>query len=382
MPTLVLIVVAMARGVPRQRSGGAPSKRNQWAAAIPVLVLALALTAFATAATRRTLQSPSSLTASSRVPWTLPVFSWMRVPGADHYDFAIAADQKFESPVFGSAGHFSTRNTRAVVTRIPPNGTYYWRVRAVSASGAVSGRSGAKKVVKNWSQAPALLTPADGQELDYPFSATKPLFFSWRPVPGAVSYLVMIGRDPRMTTIAVKVQTPATRLAPPSALAVGTYYWRVVPLDAEGNAGAPAPANDGNGRLQGRVFRWVWNDQLPQNLSATDVVKDAVDVPQKIFGDQSDAARQVQRPALLLVARPGRCSLRARDQLLRGFRHGLTRLLLEPDDRDRIHAAPVARQQPLLLARARLRRERQPRPLGLPVAGGPGASRIAAWPAL
>ena len=66
----------------------------------------------------------------------LPAFAWSPVPGADGYEFQLAADQNFNSPVLGRGeGSFTTKNTRATLTKTVPNGTYWWRVRPVDPNG-------------------------------------------------------------------------------------------------------------------------------------------------------------------------------------------------------------------------------------------------------
>jgi hypothetical protein len=69
----------------------------------------------------------------------LPAFAWSPVAGAARYEFQFAADAGFNAPVLGKGeDQFFTRNSRATLKKTIPNGTYYWRVRAVSADGSVS----------------------------------------------------------------------------------------------------------------------------------------------------------------------------------------------------------------------------------------------------
>src|SRR5919198_52391 len=85
--------------------------------------------------------------------WMLPTFAWSAVRRADHYEFQLAADSRFNSPVLGSDGSFSTRTTRATFRKAPPNGRYWYRVRAVTKKGQVSGWA-TSSVRKNWHVAP------------------------------------------------------------------------------------------------------------------------------------------------------------------------------------------------------------------------------------
>ncbi len=63
----------------------------------------------------------------------LPPFVWRAARGAESYEFQIAADRGFNSNIPGIRNtRFDTTNTRATVTTAVPNGTYWWRVRAVT----------------------------------------------------------------------------------------------------------------------------------------------------------------------------------------------------------------------------------------------------------
>src|SRR5436309_15385683 len=70
--------------------------------------------------------------------WRLPTFAWTPVRHTAHYEFQLAADAQFNAPVLGGDGSFTTRNTRATIRKAPPDGRYWWRVRAVTKKGQVS----------------------------------------------------------------------------------------------------------------------------------------------------------------------------------------------------------------------------------------------------
>jgi hypothetical protein len=179
----------------------------------------------------------------------LPAFSWAAVAGADRYEFQLAADSGMNSPVLGRGeDQFATRNTRATLKKTIPNGTYFWRVRALEKTGTPSAWTAPRAIVKAWTAAPALQSPAQGAIMVHP---THPLVLRWSSVPRAAKYIVSIGTDPSLGTIVnPKVETSGTVYAPRSTLLPpGTYYWNVTPIDAQGHRGAPSPVQS---------FMWTW----------------------------------------------------------------------------------------------------------------------------
>jgi Carboxypeptidase regulatory-like domain len=182
----------------------------------------------------------------------LPAFAWNPVPGAQSYEFQLAADRNFNAPVLGRGeGTFSTKNTRATVKKTLPNGTYWWRVRAANQAGAVSAWMTPRSLRKNWTAAPATVSPAPGFPFAFPAS---PIRLNWSPVPYAASYLFSLASDPALANIVEgsgkPVETWATNYVPEfNLLPQGTYYWGVTPLDSQGNRGAPSPVSS---------FTWSW----------------------------------------------------------------------------------------------------------------------------
>jgi hypothetical protein len=184
----------------------------------------------------------------------IPPFAWNEVPRADRYEFQIAADAGFNSPVLGrGTDHFFTRNTRATLKKTVPNGRYFWRIRAVTKSGGVSPWSEGRAFRKAWTAATTPQAPTGGVGLSYPAS---PLKLTWSPVPGAAHYLVSIANDPLLGSLVGEgsgasgpVETAATTFTRATALAPGTYYWGVTPVDAQGNKGTPSSVAS---------FTWIW----------------------------------------------------------------------------------------------------------------------------
>jgi protein-S-isoprenylcysteine O-methyltransferase Ste14 len=177
----------------------------------------------------------------------VPAFAWNPVRGADRYEFQIAADAGFNGAVLGPGqDRFFTRNTRATLKKSLPNGVYWWRVRAAGAGGAVSPWSRGRSLHRAWTAAAALEAPANGAVISYPL---VPLKLNWSAVLGAASYVVSIGTDPLLGSLVNSTETQATSFTRGGALAGGTYYWSITPVDAQGNKGAPSEV---------RSFVWFW----------------------------------------------------------------------------------------------------------------------------
>jgi len=182
----------------------------------------------------------------------IPPFAWSPVPGADQYQFQVAADQNFNSPVLGQGeGNFVTKNTRATLKKTLPNGRYWWRVRATTKKGDASPWSNPRSFIKAWTAVPSSQTPAPGYPFTFPLA---PIGLGWAPVPYAASYMFSLASDPAIANVVINngqpLQTWATNYSPDfNLLPSGTYYWNVVPLDSEGNRGTPSPVSS---------FSWSW----------------------------------------------------------------------------------------------------------------------------
>jgi hypothetical protein len=202
----------------------------------------------------------------------LPAFAWNAVAGAEEYEFEIAADSGFNSPVLGGGkDDFRTKNLRATLQQTVPNGTYWWRVRAIGRNGGASAWSRGRSFTKRWGTSTVLQSPDSGATIVYP---STPLQLSWAPVAGARTYLVSIASDPGLGSLVTvngsgkPVETSATTLTPAAALAPGTYYWGVTPVDAEGNRGAPSPS---------RSFVWAWPSTTTLHLEDLNPAPEAFD---------------------------------------------------------------------------------------------------------
>jgi hypothetical protein len=227
---------------------------------IVVAALAIALLAVSPAGSAPGTPVPV-LPASGTVVDALPTFGWNPVTGAARYEFELAGDPGFNSPL---ATIFS-RNTRATVKEAVPNGTYYWHVRAVDSVGGVSAWSETRFVVKSWTAAPTPTSPANGAALAYP---TQPLTLKWTAVSRASKYLVWIATDDQLSNLIIgnpEEDTQAIEYTPDGVLAPGTYYWAVTPVDARGNRGTRSP---------------VWSFTRTWNSATTPVLTDLASDPE------------------------------------------------------------------------------------------------------
>jgi hypothetical protein len=227
-----------------------------FAATFVVLLLVSAAAQAHLAAPR--LRSPSNRSTVQ----ALPAFKWRSVRRAAKYEFEFSANRNFSSGVSGfGVGPIGVDTTAITNVETIPNGTYYWRVRAVSAKDVPGRWSAMRRLTKRWSTAPKLLSPID-TTVNWP---ATPLLLRWTAVPHAVNYAVEIATSPALSNLVygpTRVQGPD--YAFPSVLAPGTYYWAVQPVDAAGHLGV---------RSAVRSFTWAW----PSNttLTESDVSPDA-----------------------------------------------------------------------------------------------------------
>ena len=125
-----------------------------------------------------------------------PLFSWTAVPGAASYDVEVNSSHDW------APGSKICCTDRTVGTSLAPikaltNNVYYWRVRAIDASGNAGGWNEGPSFQKDFDPAvpsiPNLRIRDNSGELGlHPASATP--IIAWDPVPGASSYTVQIAR--------------------------------------------------------------------------------------------------------------------------------------------------------------------------------------------
>jgi hypothetical protein len=186
-----------------------------------------------------------------------PIFRWQKVRRAAKYEFQLSADSGFRSIVTG--GTVDTYNNAYTLDDSLPDGTYYWRVRAVSAKDDAGRWSPGRSLTKRWSTRPTLLSPTDEKVINYP---SDPFLLRWEPVPHAVKYVVTVAADPALATQVLgsvnnPVETVGTALSPPGSLEPGQYWWAVTPVNAVGHRGARSAIG---------TFNWRWPSTTALNV--------------------------------------------------------------------------------------------------------------------
>jgi protein-S-isoprenylcysteine O-methyltransferase Ste14 len=210
----------------------------------------------------------------------VPFFSWGPVAGAAQYEFQISASSGMNAPVLGPGqDRFFTKNTHATLRKSLPDRTYWWRVRATTAKGAVSPWTAPRAFAKTLSP-PRPQSPVGGAAVSYPGT---PLKLAWSPVDRAAKYLVTIAADPNLGSVigGKPVETYASAFTRAGALAPGTYYWGVTPVDAQGNPGVPSAV---------AAFVWVWPSTTTLRVDDLVAAPEAFD-PQFSWDPVAGAAR-------------------------------------------------------------------------------------------
>ena len=164
------------------------------------------------------------------------VLNWTPVAGAATYNLQVSTDANFNTTVANVTKITGTRYSPPITLN---NDQYYWRVRAVDASGNTVDWSQAPiwHFKRNWPDQPTLQYPQNNSTVGDPF------YFQWSAVPHASEYLVQVSPNSTFTSGVVGCKTTGTTLTPAQLYpghgntlpcmptAAATYYWRVEALD-------------------------------------------------------------------------------------------------------------------------------------------------------
>ena len=148
-----------------------------------------------------------------------PTFTWQGVDGATSHRVQVDDDPAFGSPEINEV----VMGTDYTVTPAQElaDGQYHWRVQGL-APVQVGPWSAARSFSVGPPAAPALQSPADEATIG---DLTPE--FSWSSIPGSFEYRLRVGRDPAFSSVVLDINVPSTSHTPATAMATGTYWWRV-----------------------------------------------------------------------------------------------------------------------------------------------------------
>ncbi len=168
--------------------------------------------------------------------YSLPQFSWTAADdngsGVDYYEIQVSTSPDFSVIVISD----STTETFYNASTPLPDGTYYWRVRAVDSVGNIGAWSDGYTFTIDTTppSPPQLLSPSNGEYL----SSSPQLMWneSTDMYAGVDHYEIQVSTTSDFSNIVVEDSTLSTSYTLPQ-LADGTYYWRVRAVDSVGNIG-------------------------------------------------------------------------------------------------------------------------------------------------
>ncbi|MCE1164429.1 MAG: hypothetical protein LWX07_03390, partial [Bacteroidetes bacterium] len=165
-----------------------------------------------------TLISPAN--GATGVPLT-PLFDWTDVSGATTYNFQIANNASFTTPIL-SLTNLSNSGYQMSLA-LQPNTLYYWRVSSTNGVGTGLWSGAWSFTALGGPAAPTLISPANGANI----LTTTPTL-DWNDVSGAVSYEVQVATDSGFVNMILNSGTTASQYSVPSGTLAGnlTYFWR------------------------------------------------------------------------------------------------------------------------------------------------------------
>ena len=164
---------------------------------------------------------------------------WSPVTGALWYRVQLSTSSTFATVAVDDST--LTAASRSVGT-LAPGTTYYWRVRAKSAAGAVSAWTSPWNFATSTAPlpSPVLNSPANGATMVDPVG----LQLNWSAVTNATSYRVRVSPDSTFATAAVDDSTLTSPFKTLDSLPRGVkYFWRVRAKNAAGMSVWTSPWN-------------------------------------------------------------------------------------------------------------------------------------------
>lgn len=199
--------------------------------------------------TAPTLKAPAANTRTTGLnypPVGVPKLEWEPVSGAQKYGVEVSTSAGFAKTVV----NIESYGTTYTPTKALADSEYFWRVRAYDGKNW-GDYSEVRSFIKNWNDSGTyvveLVSPPEGAQR----AAFTQDDFIWQPLPGAARYQFQIATDPTFSNVVYVEQTVKSQHTPTKRLPNNLYYWRVTPVDNQGNFGAPSAV---------RSFSFTWGN--------------------------------------------------------------------------------------------------------------------------
>ncbi len=172
-----------------------------------------------------TLPADPVVSAASNVTSRTFDVTWSSVMSATSYQFDVSRNANFDT-FEGPYNNFSVDDTSLHVVNLTPNTTYYFRVRAINASGASA-----------YSNTESQLTATAPPTAISPTSLTSNAFTAnWVAVPGATSYRLDVSTSSTFSTMLPGFDnlsvTGTSKVVTPLTIKEAIYYYRVSAVNA------------------------------------------------------------------------------------------------------------------------------------------------------
>jgi large repetitive protein len=174
-----------------------------------------------------TLVAPTSDTTLQQ-PDEPALLSWTPVPGAKSYTIEVD-----DADDFIGASTYTTKTTSYVVPTPQVKKDYYWHVRATLDGSILTEWSEARHYSIGGLSQVQQVSPQNGADVQ-----VQDVVLDWNPVRGAATYDLQVSTDRNFLTFDGGIEVngiKGTRYSPPTSLNNDQYFWRVRPVDAQGN---------------------------------------------------------------------------------------------------------------------------------------------------
>jgi subtilisin family serine protease len=172
-----------------------------------------------------TLISPSN---GSGTTDTTPSFDWSDVASALDYEILVDNNSDFSSPEINQTGLAVSGYTAVSALS---NGTYYWKVRGINASGPGTYSASWNFSIGAAPGIPVLALPANAS-----LTIDQTPTFDWNDVTDATSYTILVDNNSDFLSPEVDQSVAVSTYTPGTDLGTGIFYWKVLATNTYGSS--------------------------------------------------------------------------------------------------------------------------------------------------